>query len=321
MLLRKSCSVFCCLFAIVNAAQVRTLIGTGAAGAEGEQIANPYGLVIGPDRALYFCEIDNHRVSRFDLNTRTRTTVVDNQGQPYEVRFDRAGNLFFVDMPRQVVRRQDAKTKDVTTIAGTGKPGFSGDGGPAIEAQFKQPHSIAFDRTGKLLVCDIGNNRIRGIDLASGIIDTYAAAPELKGPRAISTDKAGNLYVVLREGNAVYRIDAGSKKITHVAGTGEKGYSGDGGPALEAKFNGPKAISCAPDGSIYIADTENHAIRRIDTHGTITTVLGTGQRGDGPDGDPLNCKLSRPHGVFAAPGGIVYVADSESHRIRVLTGK
>jgi len=124
---------------------------------------------------------------------------------------------------------------------------------------------------------------------------------------------------VLREGNAVYRIDPRERKIHHIAGTGEKGYSGDGGPARVAKLNGPKGIAYAPDNSLYLADTENHAIRRIDlSSGIIETVAGTGQRGDGPDGDPLGCRLSRPHGIFVAADGVVYIGDSESHRVRVL---
>ena len=96
------------------------------------------------------------------------------------------------------------------------------------------------------------------------------------------------------------------------------GYSGDGGPAVSAKFNGPKGIAYSPEGALYISDTENHVIRRIDLrNGMISTVVGTGQRGDGPDGDPLTCKLARPHGVFIH-GRTLYVGDSENHRIRTM---
>ena len=102
-----------------------------------------------------------------------------------------------------------------------------------------------------------------------------------------------------------------------MAGTGERGYSGDGGPARRATLAGPKGLACAP-GNLYVADTENHVVRRIDLEsGMITTVLGTGRRGDGPEPDPLQCALSRPHGVHVA-GNTLYVGDSEAHRIRVL---
>jgi len=128
------------------------------------------------------------------------------------------------------------------------------------------------------------------------------------------------LYLVLREGNSVYKVDP-SMRIMRVAGSGEKGFSGDGGPALSAALNGPKGISISKNG-FYLADTENHAIRRVDTKtGIITTVAGTGEKGDGPDGDPRKCRMNRPHGIFVDAKGTVYIGDSESHRIRVLRDK
>jgi len=333
-----------------------TIAGTGTAGFSGDggpgtkaEINNPYGLVIGPDGGLYFCEIGNHRVRRLDLKTNVISTVAGSgqkgyagdggpalaaaMNEPYEVRFDRVGNMFFAEMQNHVVRRVDAKTKTISTVAGTGVAGFEGDGGPAVKAQLRQPHSIAFDPQGRLLICDIGNHRIRRVDLESGLIETWGGTGErkptpdgapikgtpLNGPRAITVDPDGNLYLVLREGNAVYRMDPKAGKIFHVAGTGLTGYDGDGGPAKLARLSGPKGVAWAPGGSLYLADTESHTIRRIDLKsGIITTVIGTGQRGDGPDGDARKCQLSRPHGIFVSGAGAVYVADSESHRVRTL---
>jgi len=128
------------------------------------------------------------------------------------------------------------------------------------------------------------------------------------------------VYLVLREGNAVFRIDPAARRLTRLAGTGATGYSGDGGPALAATFNGPKGIAWSPDRSLLIVDTENHVIRRVDlgTAGGITTILGSGQRGDGPDGEPLQCRMARPHGVCVRSGEVI-VSDSENHRIRGLT--
>jgi sugar lactone lactonase YvrE len=333
-----------------------TIAGTGTAGFSGDggpgtqaEINNPYGLTTGPDGALYFCEIGNHRVRRLDLKT-SRITTVAGSGQkgyggdggpaldgslnePYEVRFDRNGNMFFAEMQNHVVRRVDAKSRIITTVAGTGTAGFAGDGGPAAKAQLRQPHSIAFDADGRLLICDIGNLRIRRVDLRAGTIETWAGTGErkptpdgapitgtpLNGPRAITADPAGNLYLVLREGNAVYRLDSRAGRIYHVAGTGESGYSGDGGSAKLARLSGPKGVAWAPDGSLYLADTESHTIRRVDLKsGIIATIVGTGQRGDGPDGEARQCRLSRPHGIFVTAEGAVYIADSESHRIRTL---
>ena len=180
----------------LSAQTISTLIGDGTPGFDQRRVNNPYGLVVGPDGALYFCDIDNHAVRRLDLKTKKITIVAGtgvkgNSGdggkataalvdQPYEVRFDRAGNLFFVDMPNHVIRRVDKKTGIIRTVAGTGQPGFSGDGGTATQAQFRQPHSIVFDRTGGLLVCDIGNHRVRRVDLKSGTIRTFLGNGERK---------------------------------------------------------------------------------------------------------------------------------------------
>jgi DNA-binding beta-propeller fold protein YncE len=329
---------------------VSTLIGTGSAGHSDREVNNPYGLVIGPDRALYFCDLDNQRIRRFDFRTRRATTVAGN-GQrgyggdgglataaslnmPHEIRFDAAGNMYIAERDNHVVRKVDMKKGVISTLAGTGAPGFAGDGGPAAAAQLRQPHSIAIAPRGQLLVCDIGNHRIRRVDLGLGTIDTYAGTGErqltpdgvpvagtpLNGPRTIDVDGEGDLYLALREGNAIYRIRSKTATIHHLSGTGEQGYSGDGGPARSAKLAGPKGLAFGR-GRLYVADTENHVVRCIEMKtGIVTTVLGTGQRGDGPESDPLLCRLARPHGIFIDAAGALYVGDSEAHRIRVLKG-
>jgi DNA-binding beta-propeller fold protein YncE len=327
---------------------VSTVIGTGSRGYSDREVNNPYGLVIGPDRALYFCDLDNQRIRRLDLKTRQTTTVAGN-GQraysgdggsataaalnmPHEIQFDSAGNIYIAERDNHVVRKVEAKTGIISTFAGTGMPGFSGDGGPAARAQLRQPHSIAVDPSGKLLICDIGNHRIRQVDFSTGMIETYGGTGErqptpdgalvktapLNGPRTMSFDRDGNLYLALREGNAIYRIAPKAGTIHHLAGTGEQGYSGDGGPARVARLAGPKGLAYG-GGKLYVADTESHVIRSIDlATGVITTLLGTGRRGDGPEPNPLQCALSRPHGVLV-DGDVLYVADSEAHRIRVVS--
>jgi sugar lactone lactonase YvrE len=337
--------------------QVRTVAGTGAAGDAPEgpaglpalstPVNNPYGIVAGPDGALYFCEVDTGRTRRLQGG---RLTTIAGTGQkgyagdggpataasfgaPHEIRFDGDGNLFVVERDSHVVRRVDARTRIVTTVAGTGTAGFSGDGGPAARAQLRQPHSIAFDATGRLLICDIGNSRVRAVNMQTGVITTFAGTGErvqtpdegpldgtpLQGPRSLDTEPEGNVYLVLREGNAVFRLDARARRLQRIAGTGKTGYTGDGGPGVAATFNGPKGIAySAPDRSLYIVDTENHAIRRLDLRaGVVSTVIGTGERGDGPDGHPLGCRMARPHGVLLYRD-VLYVTDSENHRIRAL---
>jgi len=335
--------------ALAIAPAVATLIGTGKPGYSDHEINNPYGLVFGPDKALYFCDLDNQRIRRLDLTTRRISTIAGNGDKayagdgaqasraalnmPHEIQFDSAGHLYIAERDNHVIRKVDAKSGMISTFAGTGTPGFSGDSGPANRAELRSPHSIAIDtRRRRLLVCDIGNHRIRAVDFASGTIDTIAGtgtqqpthdgarleSTPLNGPRTITIDSRGTLYLALREGNAIYRVDPDTSTLHHVAGTGEQGYSGDGGPARTATLAGPKGLAWSA-GHLYVADTENHVIRAIDLEsGIIRTVLGTGRRGDGPEPDPLRCALSRPHGLCMDARGVLYVSDSEAHRIRTV---
>jgi DNA-binding beta-propeller fold protein YncE len=337
-----------------EAAEIVTIAGTGQESFSGDDgpalqaaIGQPFGLTIGPDSALYVCSVANHVVRRIDLSSGRISTVAGTGekgysgdggpatrarlNEPYEVRFDADGNMFFVEMQNHVVRRVAAQSQTISTVAGTGQRGFSGDGGPAVHARLSTPHSIALDNAHQLFICDIGNHRLRQVDLTSGTITTFggtgkrAATPDgaplagtpLDGPRALIFDGHDSLYLALREGNACYRIDLRERRIHHLAGTGKKGYSGDGQDARRARLNGPKGIAVGPDNAIYLADTENHAIRVIH-NGIIDTLIGDGKLGDGPDGDPRRCRLNRPHGIFVDGRGTVYVGDSSNHRVRRL---
>jgi streptogramin lyase len=356
----RSLPVLFCSFLLfassLGAGEIRTIAGNGKPGSTGDggpaveaQVNEPFGLCRGPDGALYFCDTNNHRVRKIDAKGIITTVAGDGtkgyagdggpavaakMNEPYEVRFDAAGNLFIVERLNAVVRRVD-KAGGITTVAGSGQEGFSGDGGPAKAAQMKQPHSIALDREGNLYICDISNQRIRKVDMKTGIIFTFAgngeskpvvdgspfATSPLSGPRAIDFDRDGNLWLALRSGNAVYKLDLKAGTIHHFAGTGKTGFTGNGGPAKEATLSGPKGLSVGPDGNIYLADTESHSIRMIDLKsGKLQLIAGTGQKSDGPEGDPLGCAMNRPHGVLAE-AGVLYIGDSGANRVRKVTLK
>lgn len=360
MLLKIHCAVLICLttaWQLPNsmAGTVTTVAGNGTKGFSGDGgpataalLNNVYAVARGPDGLLYFCDMDNHRIRRILANGNIETYVGSAQkgysgdggpatqaalNQPYEMAWDKDHHLFFVEIGNHCVRRVDAKTGTISTVAGTGKPGFGGDGGPAKEALLNQPHSLAFDATGDLYVCDISNHRIRKLHMQTGMISTWSGTGEKKtaadgspingsalhGPRALVFAPDGKCWLALREGNAVLQLDPQANKIKRIAGTGKSGFTGNGGPALEATLAGPKCVALDTQGNVYLADTESHSIRYIDVRkGTVEVLVGNGTRGDGPDGDaPLNCQLARPHGVFVDKDGAVYIGDSENHRVRV----
>lgn len=337
---------------------IATVAGTGAAGFSGDggpaaaaQINDPYGIVRGPDGALWFCEHAGNRIRRIapdgTISTRAGTGEKGYTGDggpalaatfnlPHELRFDAAGHLFIADTGNNAVRRIDAKTGLVTTVASNGQRGYSGDGGPATAARFAGPHSIQFAPDGNLYICDTGNHVIRRVDPQTGVVVTVAgtgkagptpdgapiAGTPLNGPRSLDFDAAGNLWLALREGNQVVKLDLKAGTIRHVAGTGKTGFTGHGGPAKDATLSGPKGLALDAAGNVWLADTESHSVRMIDvSRGTLELQAGTGAKGDGPDGDPLGCAMNRLHGLFVDADGAVYIGDSEAHRVRVLRKK
>ena len=315
------------------------------------QLNDPYGLVRGPDGALWFCEHNGQRIRRIapdgTLTTVAGTGLKGYTGDggpareatfnlPHELRFDAAGNIFVADMANQVIRRIDALTRIITTIADTGKKGYTGDGGPATQATLDSPHSIQFGPDGSLYICDVANHAIRTVNPRTGLIRTLAgtgkpgptpdgspiAGTPLNNPRSLDVDRDGNLWLVTRNGNQVLKLDLKAGVIRHIAGTGEAGFTGNGGPAKLARLSSPKGIALDAAGNAWLDDTESHTVRMINAAtGRIELIAGTGAKGDGPDGEPLKCAMNRPHGVFVDADGSVFIGDSEAHRIRVLRRK
>jgi sugar lactone lactonase YvrE len=335
--------------------KIQTVVGTGEDGYAGDGgpatqalIGEAYGCDFDAKGNLYICDGRNHTVRRIDRDSGIIVTVAGSgrqgyagDGGPatqaslnnlYSLQVDTNGDIYIVDRLNAAVRKVDAATGIITTVAGTGEPGYGGDGGPGALAQLREPNDCFLDRRGGLLIADIQDQRIRRLDLKTGIITTFAgngekqragdgkpaAQASIMGARAVCMDRQGNTYICEREGNGVRKVDARGIMSTF-AGTGERGYSGDGGPALRATWGAPKAIRCDHHDNVIVVDTENHAIRRIDAVTGIVSTIAGGQRGGGGDGGPAtSAGLERPHGCGIDPQGHLYIADGMNHRVRVV---
>ena len=243
------------------------------------------------------------------------------------------GTVFVADTFNHRIRGFDPQSGTVRVVAGTGVSGFAGDGGPAVAAQFNQAYcGTLLPNLDGMLVADIGNSRLRRIDLVAGTVETIvgngqrgkpvdganALETPLAGPRAACQAKDGTIYLALREGNALVEIKQGVVR-TVVNAAGKGGYGGDGGPGRDALLAGPKYVAFDRAGRVLIADTENHCIRRYDpASGTIELVAGTPPRGGATLGkDLLSTQLLRPHGCCLDPEGRLVIADSDNDRIIV----
>ena len=248
------------------------------------------------------------------------------------------------------VKTVDLGNGDIVDVCGTGKRGFGGNGGPAATAILDLPVAVVFDADGNMLIADQANQMIRIVDHVTGFIDTLAGTGHCAdavnpmpcvtnddGPAAsagfhfpigqaaspggrIALDKAGNIYVADTENFRLRRIDMPSAIIHTVAGNGTWGYAGDGGPATDAQLGRLADVAVGPDGSIYIADTDNDCVRVVSTEGIISTFAGQcGQRGFvGQNTPAAEAQLNRPYGVEVSPAGDVYIADTHNQRIRVV---
>lgn len=259
--------------------------------------------------------------------------------EPYGAAIDRTGNIYIAERANHRIRRVDATTNVITTVAGNGQPGFrsSDEGGPATAAELNEPRAVAVDILGNLYIADTGNHRIRKVD-ASGTIRTIAGtgvpgyraadeaglaiAAQLDSPRAVALDAPGNLYIADYNNQRIRKILVATGTIQTVAGTGTPGYlaTQGGGPATEAEINNPYGIAFDTLGNLYIADTGNHRIRRVEVHtGLITTVAGNGSPGyRAADEGKLATRvtLNTPTGIAVDVAGNLYIADMDENCIR-----
>ena len=249
----------------------------------------------------------------------------------HDLAVGRDGLVYLADTFHHRIRAYDPAKQLVTVVAGTGRAGFAGDGGPAERAEFNQAYCCSLAADGRsLLVADIKNSRLRRVDLKTGTVTTIAGngrsgrpvdgarglETPLAGPRAACETADGTIYLALREGNAVVAIEKGVvRTVVNAAGTA--GYGGDGGPGRDARLAGPKYVSLDRRGRVLIADTENHCIRRWDpASGRIELVAGTPPRkGTAIGADLLATELARPHGCSLDPAGRLVIADSDNDRI------
>ncbi|GHB28668.1 MULTISPECIES: RICIN domain-containing protein [Streptomyces] len=279
-----------------SASPISTIAGTGAGGFKGEgepavsaQLYRPYGIAVDNTGVIYFSDFSNHRVRKITTDGR------------------------------------------ISTVAGTGVAGPGGDNGLAVQAQLNGPREVAVDKAGVLYIADAENHRIRKVT-ADGKITTVAgtgtagsgpdggaatAAP-LNRPFGVAVDSVGSLYVLEYNNHRVRKVTADGK-ISTVAGTGTAGPGGGGGPAVSATLYRPFGIAVDAADDLYIADTENHRVRKVTADGKISTVAGTGTAGAGGDGGlAASAQLNRPMGVVVDSAGTLYITDFANNRVRAV---
>ena len=300
---------------------------------------------------LYLAESSNHLVRKVDLLGMITTVAgtgvqgFDGDGGPATsasldspggLALDTQGDLFLADTHNHRVRRIDAKTHLISTVAGTGVAGFSGDGGAAIAAQLKLPSALACDAAGNLYIADMGNHRIRKLAAGSGILTTVAGtgvqgfsgdggpgtAAMIDSPTSLAVDAGGNLYLADTHNQRVRRLSLTDGRISTVAGNGSVGRSVDGVAASGAALALPRGLSLDAAGNLYLADSANHTVRRIDAvTGVLTTVAGSGAEAYlGDNGAPTVAALDEPHATVVSPAGLVTMADTSNGRIRQISG-
>jgi sugar lactone lactonase YvrE len=248
--------------------------------------------------------------------------------RPCAVDVDEQGNLFIADYDNSRIRKVSADGT-ISTLAGTGERGDGGDGGPAGKAKLFGPYGVRADRNGNVYIADQRNNRIRKV-AAGGTIITVAGNGRrsgqgdggpaieagLAGPNDMVVDDADNLLIADAGNNRIRRVRRDGS-ITTIAGTGDAGYDGDGGPAVNARLNHPSALALDGAGNLYVGDFRNQVVRRIARDGIISTVAGTGTRGFNGDHLPATrAQLNEPGGVAIEPGGRLLIADGVNFRVR-----
>jgi trimeric autotransporter adhesin len=331
------------------AGTVSTLAGIGPAGFSGDggpatqaRLSLPWGVVVDPAGNVFIAELDNSRVRKVSPDGMIST--VARMGAAESLALDQAGNLFISSHMGHRVHKLSPQGL-ITTVAGSGKAGFSGDGGPALQATFDWAGGIAVDAVGNLFIVDVNNHRVRKVG-PDGIISTVAGSgpsgfgrgestgdgglatdARLMGPLALTLDRSGNLYIAEHDsplGRGGFRVRKVSPDgiITTVAGSDASGFSGDGGPATQARLSVPLGVAVDTEGNLFIADWNNHRIRKVDGSGIISTVAGNGKTRYAGDGVAATATgLEAPFGLAVDAVGNLLIADADDgHRVLKLFG-
>ena len=329
---------------------------TAAIEQTGANLNSPKSMSFDASGNAYIADSLNHRILKRD--TQGNLTVVAGTGakgstgdegsaieaklkNPQGTAIDHEGNLYIADTLNHRIRKVDSNGI-ITTVAGIGKAGNTGDNGLATAAKLRNPTAIVFDNNGHLYIADSGNHRIRKVSgqrtrkpSANSIITTVAGngrsgyqgdngpatGARLNNPTGLAVDSQNNLYIADTDNHRIRKVDL-TGTITTVAGNGNKGYSGDGDPATAAQINAPTGLEVDSTGNLFIADRNNHRIRKVDTEGIITTFTGTGKPGTATDGIIASvAQISQPTDVALDQYGNLYIADKGNNTIRKIGEK
>ena len=336
----------------LEAGYIYTIAGNGTQGYSGDggkavyaQLNKPLKVAVDNQGNYYIADQYGHRIRKVDTDGNISTiagngkAVYSGDGgpaisaqlnYPTDVTVDGTGNLYIADSSSIRIRKV-ATDGNISTVAGNGSRGYSGDGGPAVSAQLKLPHGIAVDTKGNLYIADCDAHCIRKVD-TDGNISTVAGngtngysgdggsatSAQLNVPYGVAVDLVGNVYIAEQQGHRIRKVDTDGN-ISTVAGNGTGGYSGDSGPAVNAKILAPWGVQVDGAGNIYIADTGNYCIRKVDASGTITTVAGNGKRGYSGDGGPtVGAQFTSPSGITVNSAGDLYIADFGNYCMRFI---
>jgi sugar lactone lactonase YvrE len=333
---------------------ITTVAGSAVAGYSGDgepatmaTILGPSGVVADKHNNLYIADNDNNRIRRVDAITGIITTIAGNGSYgfagdggpaisaslkaPTGIAIDATGNLYIADYYNCRIRKVDIATGFITTIAGNGSVGYSGDGGPAVSATIWLPTGVAVDGSNNVYIADLANSRVRKVDAITGIISTVAGngiagfsgdgglaiSAELYEPYGISVDAAKNLYITDYGNNNIRKLATSTGIISTVAGTGIQGYNGDGLPGLSTNLTAPTGITVDIFGNLYIADLSQRVLRMDAITGIITTIAGNGTQGFSGDGGPArNAQLFNSWAVFININGDLFIGDLANNRVR-----